>query len=400
MNSLCPHIENVDNKITSFVIEQTAPDHLPTLRSHFLNIALFDTKDGIPTIRKIVSANVSGAKTEIKSLHGEPTPDFVFINHGDFAYGKIILDEKSLKYVMTNIEKFDNPLLSQQIWSTLRHMLRDAKIPASEFVVFIGSKIDEIRDNALISSVLESARTATFAYLPPAKTIKAASRMFEICLRKLPLSVNNDQRIIWANNLVAFSYGKENTGKLLKMFDEGVGIPDFDFNQGNRWSILSRASAWGFDVEERLKKEKERDPSDRGQLSYETALVSKPDPEVKEKAWNRIRTDKTSSHYTISAVIGGFAWNHQRELLRKYEQKYFEEVVEIYRHESKEYFNAFDRLFPFHAEDPEIFKKTKEILESLTETDRALSYDLKIHLDDYKRTSAAFELEEKRGVPL
>lgn len=57
------------------------------------------------------------------------TPDFLFINYDDHAYGKFVLDENSLKFVMSHIEKFDNLLLSQQLWATLRHMLRDAKIP-------------------------------------------------------------------------------------------------------------------------------------------------------------------------------------------------------------------------------------------------------------------------------
>lgn len=52
------------------------------------------------------------------------------------------------------------------------------------------------------------------------------------------------------------------------------------------------------------------------------------------------------------------------------------------------------------VERPEIFKRAQEILDSLTDADKALSYELKVHLDDYKRVLKAFELDEKQGVAL
>lgn len=92
--------------------------------------------------------------------------EFVFINYHDNAYAKVLLDEKSLKYVLQNIEKIDSLLLSQLLWATLKHMLVDGKLPgkieasyflinkASEFIRMVRSKVQFIKSHSLVETVL------------------------------------------------------------------------------------------------------------------------------------------------------------------------------------------------------------------------------------------------------
>lgn len=43
----------------------------------------------------------------------------------------------------------------------------------------------------------------------------------------------------------------------------------------------------------------------------------------------------------------GFRYLHQRDILKPYEQKYFDDIREVAKTSTKEYYGAFSSLFPF-----------------------------------------------------
>jgi len=397
VNTLTPKIEYEHGKVSKFIVEQTAAPSTPTLRPHHIEIALFKKDDkGIPKLFKTLPVKIKGAHTEVPGLKGEEF-DFVFLNYNDHAYAKTLLDEKSLKFVMENIEKFESLLLRQLLWGTLHHMLRDAKLSATNFLSLVRNKMEFIKEADLVQSILRSVQTALFTFTPDEKFYEAASKMFETSWKLLHAAKDSDSRITWANQLIGCAASKENVAKLLEWMDKGVGIKDFEFDQAMRWSIVVKANAWGSpDAEERLANEEKRDPSDRGQRKVEEARASKPDFAHKEKVWERIRTDKKSSHYTLTSVMNGFMWHHQRELLKPFEEKFFQDVRSVFKNESKEYSYAFgQQLFPFVPNNQLIHQKTAEIVNSLTSDEKPCAHCLKDKLDDLRRAKACIELDRK-----
>lgn len=182
------------------------------------------------------------------------------------------------------------------------------------------------------------------------------------------------------------------------MIDKGTGVQGFELDQAMRWSLVQKQFAFSIaGAEERLQKEKEKDPSDRGQRSIETALASIPTAENKAKIYDRILNDKTSSNHTISAVMSGFRWHHQRELLEPYTDKFFEQVRSIYKERSKEYATSFGYyLFPFNPDDDKITNRTKQLLASLDENEeKVLVRFLKEELDDIARCRGCRDLERQ-----
>lgn len=182
------------------------------------------------------------------------------------------------------------------------------------------------------------------------------------------------------------------------MVDNGTGIQGFELDQAMRWSLVQKQFAFGIaGAEERLKKEKEKDPSDRGQRCIETAYASIPTAENKAKTYDRILNDKTSSNHTISAVMSGFRWPHQKDLLEPYAVKYFEQLHNIYKERSKEFAGSFGwHLFPFYPDNDEITQKTRNLLASLNENeDKILVRFLKEQLDDIVRCRGCRDLERQ-----
>ena len=108
VNTLRPLVETDDaGRFTSFVVEQTAPDAWPTLRSHGLAVGLYSRTDRGLVRHHRVELDVTGARTEVPDLVGFLAPDLVLVNDEDLAYAKVRLDERSLATLTESLGDID-----------------------------------------------------------------------------------------------------------------------------------------------------------------------------------------------------------------------------------------------------------------------------------------------------
>ena len=123
--------------------------------------------------------------TEIPALVGVAVPNlaFVYVNYNDHAFAKVsrpharcnhagysnalsyavpcgwvlqvTLDAVSLKYLSANLkpEVVTSPLLRQTVWRDLYDMVRDAKLPAPEYLRIVRELIPFETDIELLTSV-------------------------------------------------------------------------------------------------------------------------------------------------------------------------------------------------------------------------------------------------------
>ncbi len=135
VNTLRPSYEvDADGRFTEFAVEQEAAASHPTLRSHRVAIGLYDrTADGIVR-RHRVETDVTGARTVIAELAGQPRPDLVLVNDDDLTYAKIRLDEHSLRTLVDSIGDFTDSLPAALCWSAAWDMCRDGEMAARDYV--------------------------------------------------------------------------------------------------------------------------------------------------------------------------------------------------------------------------------------------------------------------------
>lgn len=156
----------------------------------------------------------------MKSLEGQKAPSSVFINYNDHAYAKVALDSVSADYFKKNVEKFDDNLFRQLIWSAFANMLRDAQYPSQEvlqlvqeyvFFLFFSSfyfedcfvdchyrKARFETDPKLVQFIVRTAEGALQTFLPEEFHETYFNTFFEFCLSRLPEVQNSDDKIIWA----------------------------------------------------------------------------------------------------------------------------------------------------------------------------------------------------------
>jgi len=208
-----------------------------------------------------------------------------------------------------------------------------------------------------------------------------------------------DFQLVWARFLIDMAQVETTVKQLVDMLDKGTGIEGFELEQDMRWSIVIKSMRYAIPgALQRVETEEKRDTSDRGLRSATTARVSLPDAKVKAEAWERIKTDQTSSFHVIRAVMFGFySWN-QMELLAPYKDKFFEDVHGIFKDKTREFSGAYGvYLFPDDPEDESLITRTEQFLKTVNVDDeKPLERTLKDQLDDLKRSKACilFDLKE------
>jgi len=372
---------------SSFSVLQSAPEGHPTLRPHHVEIALFNLNtEGSPVLSETILAQILPTpKTDLPQLEGKKA-DFVFLNYNDHAYAKILLDENSMKNLGNCLEKFQSPLLRQLLWGTLYHMVRDAKLKATEFLRLVREKLPFETDLKLVQSTIRSAE-GCINFIPDALRLSECVQMFDFAWNRLHAAAPGDAQITWAKALITSAAEAEKVNKLLEFMDNS-SVPGFSFDQAMRWSVIIKANAFGLpNAIQRLEEEEKRDASDRGERSACSARASFPTEDNKAKTYERIRNDKTSSYHLLSSVMSGFSWWHQRSLLLPYTDLYFDHLPLFYKERTKEIAGAYGHnLFPFEPENEKIFQKTEELLKKTNpEEDKVMIRLLKEYLDDLTR---------------
>ena len=396
LNTLRAEWEAPDGRLPGLAVVQDAPEDHPTLRPHRVEIALFDADaDGAPSLRTAVPADVEGERTVIEALAGADAPAAVFPNYDDHGYAKIALDPVSLDFVRERLERFEDPLLRLQLWQSLWEMVRDRQFRSTDWLAMVRAKLPHEPALELVSTTLAHAQHAVGSYVPEPRRLEEARALFELAGEQLPRAASQDLRITWARNLVAAAAEPDTVAAAWRLVDEGSGVEGFELDQDMRWSLAIRSAAYSLpDAEARLAGERERDGSDRGQRSLETAAVARPERSVKAAAWTRFREDRESSLHIIRSAMGGFWsnrtwWLEEEVLQRQYVTRFFSEIRAIFEGRDKDFaVNYFRQLYPSHIPTEDTISRTRAVLEALNPDEVLLRRNLREALDEAERAEA------------
>ncbi len=390
VNTLAANYSVVDGEVNSFTMVQTAPAEHTDLRPHRTEVAIYDAGDDGPVLRDAVPVDLDGPETVVEGLVGISAPAAVFPNHGDHAFAKIALDDRSLSFVQEQIDRFDAPFERLLFWHTLWDMVRDQQFSAGDFVALAADKLGSEGTLEIMQTIANHALYAIGRYLPESQRLDRAAQLFDLAWDGLFSTADADFRIVWARILIGSAQEPERIQRLLALADDGVDIEGFELDQDMRWSLVTKSVAYdmqgGF---ERLAPELERDGSDRGQRAAETVRASRADAAIKTAAWSRFREDREASLHILGAAMHGFWWKPQDALLQPYVGRFFEEVRGVFAERDKEYATRwFGALYPGHVAIDEVVNRSANLLEQLGDGDLLLARNLREALDELRRARA------------
>ncbi len=388
VNSIEPVYE-VDGtgKIKSFLIKQNPSTGNDVFRPHKTQIAFFHDVSDVCEKQKEINILYDGPLTEVDGVVGEKKPDMIYINYNDHDYVKDIFDKNSISYAVNNLEKIKDNLTRQMVIGSLWQMVRDAKLNPEEYLKLILNKAPKEKTLIILERMLLAVGPVLVYYLNDQKYEKYSEEFYKLGWENIQREdVPKENKNAWFSLIVGTAGGVKSQDSLLDLLSGKMQIKNFDFNQEQRWDIITRLAVCGYTkIDELIKSEKERDPSDIGLKSAFEADVAK--LENKEKSWNLFIGGEGHSLDYLRAGMPSFFTRKQRDKLRKYADLFFEKIENLFETKERVYCkDFFNSLFPAVFVEKEMVEKgetllkkkdlhqllRKELLEALDETKRSL----------------------------
>jgi aminopeptidase N len=363
LNTISARWEADGDRITHLGLVQAAPAEYPTIRPHHLEVGLVrEEGDGFAV--DVLPVDLVSAEAEVPGARGLRRPSLVFPNYNDHGYAKVALDADSLAFVREKIDRLNDPLLRQLLWSSLWNMTRDQQLKSTDFLALVREKIPLEENLKLVEAELSHATATLSRYVPESKRKTEFHRFFLAAWEALKKAPRGDAQIIWARALIGSALAHEDIELTAQLADGKENVPGLAIDQEMRWGIAAKYVAYGLGgAPDRMAEEAKRDPSDRGQRAKLRAETSLPDPAVKAAAWERFNGEGYGSLYLTEAAMSGFNWTDQRAILEPYVERFFATVPQVFRSRDKEFATSyFGALFPGYRVEPGLLARSERLL--------------------------------------
>lgn len=275
------------NLLTSLRLLQSAPEVATAdkdLRSQRTQVGLYRYTDDEMLMTAALPVTYSGAVTWIPEAVGQPCPDMVLPNEGDWAYMKINLDNRSFATLNERINDFANPTTRIMLWQSLWDSVEDANLSLAQYLDFALNNIGEDGDDNVVRLV-SGHLASVFSYFSRFGAYETEKAQIEDFLftRLNAAEPGSELQKIWYDSFVGRAHTPEALAWLSALLDATVSIEGLPIDQDKRWGIIIALNRYEHDqYEALLAAERARDPSDQGNnLALATEVVR---PQVASKA--------------------------------------------------------------------------------------------------------------------
>jgi aminopeptidase N len=371
VNTLRPEITCAeDGTVTAFAVRQEATADHPTLRPHRVAIGYYDrTGDGLVRTHR-VEIDITDAHTDVPELTGRVRPDLILLNDDDLTFAKIRLDPVSLTTLTEAISEFDQSLPRALCWTAAWDMVRDAEIPARDYLTLVLSGIGRERDIGVVQTLQRQARSAIELFAEPGFRETGRRALADTAHRELfEAAPGSDHQLAWIRCLASVASSPEHLRLLQELLDGDTSVPGLTVDTDLRWALLLRLVSTGNADEAEIDAELDRDSTATGQRHAASCLAARPTSEAKREAWSSVVERGDLPNAIQSAVIGGFVQPEQRELLEPFIDRYFTVLCDVWATRTNEIAQRIvNGFFPSMLVDPRTLEATDAFLSSQNPT--------------------------------
>jgi aminopeptidase N len=355
-----------DGTIGSLTVRQDEP------RTHRLRIGLYDRSGAGLRRRRVISAEISGAVSEVAVPAGEAMPDALVLNDGDLSYAEISFDPGTLEALAQAAMELGDPLTEAVCWNAAWRMVTAGSADSLAAADFAGLVIRRLRGSvplpvAGVEVLLERAVTAADLYTAGAERGGLRAAIASACLGGLSAAAagSSSQRALAAG----FAASAHSDGQLAvqRLWLDGGSRPDglaFDGDLHGR--LLRTLAARGLVSDDDLDALVAADPV-AGQQNRATCRALRPDAAAKQAAWAAALAADQDWPMAVASARGiwvpGQGELLGRSWLAEYRDRYFAEAlpalegreVRVMRHLAR-------ALYPATLAEPETLAATAAAL--------------------------------------
>lgn len=337
LNTIKVAYQCTDDKISQFIIKQTAPEGYSTLREQRVQIGLYNITGNVMTLDSSTPVTYKGKSTEIVEVIGYKCPDLVYPNEADWGYVKVELDDKSLKSTEQYINAIANPSMRLMLWQSLSDSVTDANLSADKFVNFAMANIRDEKDYNVVRKIASSLTSALY-YLTTATRLQQidysgiyqeAENLYYELLQKA--KAGSDIQKLMYSQYIAIAKTDNHLKTLLNILYSETQFVGLTIDQDKRWRIVAKLNRYQYgNYQALLKTEKENDITDKGVKYAIYSEVLRPEPEVKEKWFNVvINNPENLKLSTLRYIMFGLFPSEQHTLEAPFKAKILSHIPKL-----------------------------------------------------------------------
>ncbi|MDQ1473327.1 MAG: aminopeptidase, partial [Bryobacterales bacterium] len=260
---------------------------------------------------RTVPAAFSGAEAAVPAAVGGPCPEYVFANFGDHAYGRFLLDEKSIAFITGHGGKgvldAPEPLARALNWGALWDSVREAETAPAVYVKLAIAHLADENDLDIAQSILGRTTTAIRRYL----TVPSSPEFEALLSDRMKNTKSRDFRIAYFRAFTAVAASGSGLAELRALLDGQSSIPEVPLQQRDRWNIIATLVRQDApDASAILDAEAAKDKSEEGKRSAYAALAGVATAENKRRYFDEYLKDGAVPEDFVTASLAGFnAWN-------------------------------------------------------------------------------------------
>ena len=218
---------------------------------------------------------------------------FVFPNHGDFGYGRFLLDPQSLATALTPSFDPGNNLLRAQLVEAAWESVRDAELAPERFLHFAIAQVPATRDDIALSGLLARIEAAFRRYLNDAQRDQLAPALERALLED---GATGSRRLLLTRAYIDIAWSRAALEELKRMLDDQRLASRDKFRVVQRLYVRGDPAAAA-----KLAAQAAADPGDDGRRYAYAAAAA--DPALKGNLFRAFLEDKTLPESWIEAAL-------------------------------------------------------------------------------------------------
>ncbi|BDZ56245.1 aminopeptidase N [Agromyces marinus] len=352
--------------ITAARIEQTASDSHPTLRPHRLAIGCYDDVDGrLERVRRI-ELDIDGASTEVPELVGLPRPALLLVNDDDLTYAKVRLDEQSFAVARDRLSEIADPVARAVILGSAWDGVRDAELPAGDFVRLVVANVGHETQSAARGLALGRLELAVNRYLADGHRESLAEEAADAVWALAELAeAGSDAQLQSAKAFTRLACVPAHADVLGSLASGQTRLDGLEIDLDLRWEITIARAALGAADDAEIDAALAADDTAKGRQLAETARAARPDQASKDAAWQRVASDSSLSNDLARAIADGWQRTTDPALLAERSEDYLAMLERVWEERSFTMASLIvKRLFPAPVVDEVLAERVRTWLDA------------------------------------